>query len=71
MHGSNIYTEVSGAILDTTGLQVLLQKDAVSNATHGLFVCPVQISRIFLGNSTTHPGCNRSQDVIYTNAILS
>lgn len=47
MHGVDIYTEVSSAILDITGLRVLLQKDALSDATHGLSVCPVQISRGF------------------------
>lgn len=70
MHGSDIYTEVSSAILDTIGLWVLLQKSAVSDAIHGLSVCPMQISIIILGNSNTHLGCNRPQEVIYTNAML-
>lgn len=47
MHGSGIYTEGFSAILDTTWLQVLLQNDVLSNATHGLSGCPVQISRGF------------------------
>lgn len=59
MHGSDIYTEVSSAILDTTGLWVLLQKNAVSDATHGLSMCPMQISIIILGNSNMHLGYNR------------
>jgi len=70
VHGSDIYTEVSSTILDTTSLQVLLQKDLVPSAAHGLSACPAKICGIFLGNSVTHLGWNRPQEVIYTNAML-